>query len=233
MSTLFIEHIRLTVIIIVLFIFSILSQMLVGVLYKNMIRESYNMSSTKHKLLKICKLKFSNYYEMHSGVSNIPVFVDKFLQGICIGRFPVKNIYHLSGQLMLLSVFVAGCGACHGIATGDTLGEIVPYYVLAFGLLYLYFSFSAIIDIRGKKVILKTNLIDFLENNMSIRIRQSRVEQERLDQLEQEFLSDIEEENYENRKKYIFKRNEALSGDLTKQEEQELSQLLEEFEFIY
>jgi len=68
---------------------------------------------------------------------------------------------------------------------------------------------------------------------MSIRIRQSRVEQERLDQLEQEFLSDIEEENYENRKKYIFKRNEALSGDLTKQEEQELSQLLEEFEFIY
>ena len=165
MNTLLVEHLRLTILIIVLFIFSILSQLIVGFLYKNMIRESYNMSSTKHKLLKICKMKFSNYYEMHSGVSNIPVFVDKFLQGICIGRVPIKNIYHLSGQLMLLSVFVAGCGACHGIATGKTLGEIIPYYLLAFTLLYVYFSISAIIDIKGKKLILKTNLIDFLENN--------------------------------------------------------------------
>ena len=91
MNTLLVEHLRLTILIIVLFIFSILSQLIVGFLYKNMIRESYNMSSTKHKLLKICKLKFSNYYEMHSGVSNIPVFVDKFLQGICVGRFPIKS----------------------------------------------------------------------------------------------------------------------------------------------
>lgn len=230
MNTLLVEHLRLTILIIVLFIFSILSQVMVGFLYKNMIRESYNMSSTKHKLLKICKLKFSNYYEMHSGVSNIPVFVDKFLQGICIGRFPIKNIYHLSGQLMLLSIFVAGCGACRGIATGKMLGEIVPYYLLAFGLLYVYLSTSAIIDIKGKKLILKTNLIDFLENNMSVRIKQSKQEQERLDRLEQEFFLENENRKLEDEEGYIFIKNEA---DLTKQEEQELSRLLEEFQLLY
>ena len=230
MNTLLVEHLRLTILIIVLFIFSILSQLIVGFLYKNMIRESYNMSSTKHKLLKICKMKFSNYYEMHSGVSNIPVFVDKFLQGICIGRVPIKNIYHLSGQLMLLSVFVAGCGACHGIATGKMLGEIIPYYLLAFTLLYVYFSISAIIDIKGKKLILKTNLIDFLENNMSVRIKQSKQEQERLDRLEEEFFLEKEKEGLGDGTVYTDTDNIT---DLTRQEEQELTRLLEEFELIY
>lgn len=230
MNTLLVEHLRLTILIIVLFIFSILSQLIVGFLYKNMIRESYNMSSTKHKLLKICKMKFSNYYEMHSGVSNIPVFVDKFLQGICIGRVPIKNIYHLSGQLMLLSVFVAGCGACHGIATGKTLGEIIPYYLLAFTLLYVYFSISAIIDIKGKKLILKTNLIDFLENNMSVRIKQSKQEQERLDRLEEEFFLEKEKEGLGDGTVYT---DTDIITDLTRQEEQELTRLLEEFELIY
>jgi len=230
MNTIFVEHLRLTILIIVLFISSILSQIIVGFLYKNMIRESYNMSSTKHKLLKICKLKFSNYYEMHSGVSNIPVFVDKFLQGICIGRFPIKNIYHLSGQLMLLSIFVAGCGACRGIAAGKMLGEIVPYYLLAFGMLYVYFSISAIIDIRGKKLILKTNLIDFLENNMSVRIKQSKQEQERLDRLEQEYFLEKDDRKLENKEDYLLIDSET---DLTRQEEQELSRLLEEFQLLY
>ena len=167
---------------------------------------------------------------MHSGVSNIPVFVDKFLQGICVGRFPIKNIYHLSGQLMLLSVFVAGCGACHGIATGKTLGEIIPYYLLAFTLLYVYFSISAIIDIKGKKLILKTNLIDFLENNMSVRIKQSKQEQERLDRLEEEFFLEKEKEGLGDGTVYTDIDNIT---DLTRQEEQELTRLLEEFELIY
>jgi len=178
------------------------------------------MSSTKHKLLKICKLKFSNYYEMHSGVANIPIFVEKFIHGICIGKIPIKNLYHLSGQFMLLSVFVAGCGACRAIGRGDTLGEIVPYYVLAFALLYLYLSISAVIDIKGKRIILKTNLIDFLENNMSVRIRQTQKEQERLDALD--MLA------YQEMNKRHSKRE-----DLTKEEEKELSKLLSEFELLY
>lgn len=220
MNTLFVEHLQLTLLIIVLFIFSILSQMIVGFLYKNMIKESYNMSSTKHKLLKICKLKFSNYYEMHSGVANIPIFVEKFIHGICIGKIPIKNLYHLSGQFMLLSVFVAGCGACRAIGKGDTLGEIVPYYILAFALLYLYLSVSAVIDVKGKRIILKTNLIDFLENNMSVRIRQTQKEQERLDELE--LLA------------YTEKGRQSQRGaDLTKEEEIELSKLLSEFELLY
>lgn len=186
MKNIIMEHKMLAAIILVLFIFSLLCQIVIGFLYQNMIKGTYNMSSTENKLLKSCKLKFTNRYELHSGVSNIPVFVDKFIHSIKIGPIPIKNLYHFSGQLLLLAVFAAGTGACQAIAAEKTLGEILSYYLLVVLMLYLYFSAAALVDIKGKRMILKTNLIDYLENNMSVRIPQSKKEQERLDKLEAE-----------------------------------------------
>jgi len=179
------EHKTLAAVILVLFIFSLLCQIIVGFLYQNMIKETYNMSSTENKLLKACKLKFTNRYELHEGVANIPIFVDKFLHGIRLGPISVKALSHLSGQLLLLAVFALGTGACRAIATEKTIGEILFYYAASFFLLYVYFSVAAAVDVKGKRAELKTNLIDYLENNISVRIPQSKKEQERLNQLEE------------------------------------------------
>ena len=67
---------------------------------------------------------------------------------------------------MLFSVVFAGAGICKGILDGRMLGEILPYYIASFLGLYLYFSLSAMIDIKGKRRVLKTNLIDYLENHL-------------------------------------------------------------------
>lgn len=186
MEILFKEHRILAGAILVLFIFSLLCQIVVGFLYQNMIKETYNMSSTENKMLKKCKLKFTNRYELHEKVVNIPVFVDKFLYGIKWGPFSVRSVQHFGGQLLLLSVFVAGLGACRAIAAGAVIGEIFSYYLLVFIMLYGYFSVSAAVDLKGKREVLKTNLVDYLENNISVRIPQSKREQERLDRLERE-----------------------------------------------
>lgn len=184
MKSLFTEHKILAGVILLLFIFSLLCQIITGFLYQNMIKETYNMSSTKNKTLKTCKLKFINRYELHEKVVNIPVFVDKFLRDIKFGPVPVRIMEHLSGQLLLFSVFITGAGACLAIAAGETIGEVLAYYLSAFVMLYAYFSISAAVDLKGKKEALKTNLIDYLENNISVRIPQSKKEQERLDKLE-------------------------------------------------
>ena len=91
-----------------LLVCSIFLMIMIGVLYQNLISETENMSSTGNKLLKQCKLKFANCYRMNSGVANISVFVDKFLNRLAVGRFSFRTLYHMSGQLMLLSVFFAG-----------------------------------------------------------------------------------------------------------------------------
>lgn len=186
MESFFTEHKILVGAILVLFIFSLLCQIIIGFLYQNMIKETYNMSSTENKMLKACKLKFTNRYELHEKVANIPVFVDKFIHGIRLGALPVKSLHHLGGQLLLLCVFLAGAGACRAIITEKTIGEILAFYILSFVMLYAYFAISAAVDIKGKKEVLKTNLIDYLENNISVRIPQSKKEQERLDELETE-----------------------------------------------
>jgi hypothetical protein len=78
--------------------------------------------------------------------------------------------------------------------------------------LYAYFSISSLVDIKGKKEVLKTNIIDYLENHMVSRLKVlpkeriakeimdapmmenevpkfGRKERQELEQLLQEFLS--------------------------------------------
>ena len=98
------------------------------------------------------------------------MFVDKFMGKIQIGRISVDGLAHLSGQLMLLAVLSAGLGACAAIIDGKTVGEILPFYLMSFLGLYLYFSISGLVDLEGKKELLKISLTDFLENHMAPRL---------------------------------------------------------------
>ena len=184
MKVFFMEHKMLVGSVLLLFVFSLLCQIIIGFLYQNMIKGTYNMSSTKNKMLKKCKLKFTNRYELHEKVVNIPIFVDKFIHSIKFGPFSARGLQHFSGQILLLSIFIAGVGACRAIIEEETIGELLAYYVLVFAMLYAYFAVSGAVDLKGKKEILKTNLVDYLENNISVRIPQSKKEQERLDMLE-------------------------------------------------
>ena len=149
---------------------SIFLRITLGILYQNMIKESDNMAITDNKMLKQCKLKFANCYQLSNGVANIPVFVDKFLNRMKWGPFTFETLYHLSGQAMLLSVVSAGVGICRSIMAGRTLGDILPFYIVSFFGLYLYFSISTVVDLKKKKRILRVNLVDYLETHLSPRI---------------------------------------------------------------
>lgn len=138
------------------------------------------MASTRNRLLKQCKTKFASCYEMSNGVANIPIFVDKFLNRMALGRLSFDTLYHMSGQLMLLSVVCSGVGVCKSILDGRTLGDVLPFYIVSFFGLYAYFSISTVVDIQGKKRVLKVNLVDYLENHLSPRIDITRQDIEML-----------------------------------------------------
>lgn len=163
-----------------LFAASIFLRILIGLLYQNMIRESDNMAATENRMLKQCKLKFANCYQMSNGVANIPVFVDKFLNRMALGPFTFETLYHFSGQAMLLSVAAAGVGIYRSIVAGRTLADILPFYIASFFGLYLYFSISTVVDVKKKKRVLKVNLVDYLENHLSPRIDVTRQDIEML-----------------------------------------------------
>ncbi len=159
---------------------SILLRVFLGLLYRNMIKETDNMASTKNRLLKQCKTKFASCYQLGNGVANIPIFVDKFLNRMTLGRMSFETLYHMSGQLMLLSVVFSGIGVCKSIIGGRTVGDVLPFYIVSFFGLYIYFSVSTVVDVRGKKRVLKINLVDYLENHLSPRIEVTRQDMEML-----------------------------------------------------
>lgn len=180
MFTIFKEEKVITAGILVFLCLSVLVRLMLAWMYHTMIRETDNMATTGNRLLKQCKVKFANCYQLNGGVSNIPVFVDKFLNRLSFGHLSFDAWYHLSGQCMLFSVIFAGVGICKGILDGRMLGEILHFYIASFLGLYLYFSLSALVDIKGKRRVLKTNLIDYLENHLSGRIPVTEQDYERL-----------------------------------------------------
>ena len=170
----------LTALMLSFLVLSIFIRIFLGLLYQKMIREADNMAATNNKMLKQCKLKFANCYQLSNGVANIPIFVDKFLNRLSFGHLSFSMMYHLSGQTMLLSVVFSGVGICKSIVRGRTLGDILPFYIVSFLGLYLYFSVSTVVDIKGRKRVLKVNLVDYLENHLSPRIDVTRQDIEML-----------------------------------------------------
>lgn len=206
----------LTGIVVSLLLLSVLCQIMIGILYQNMIKETDNMAATENKLLKQCKLKFANCYQLHSGVTNIPVFVEKFINRVRFGGMTLSSIGHAAGQLMLLSVFVAGIGVCKGIIEGSSIGSLLPYYIVSLFGLYVYFSVSSLVDVEGKKNILKINIIDYLENNMlgHLQLAHENVKME---------IPEEQQEEVKHEKAFV--KNNIFS----KSEEEELEELLKEF----
>ena len=92
------------------------------------------------------------------------------------GIFPLSLLKHLSGQLTLLSVLVAGIGACVSIIHNENFLSIAPFYVISFLGLYCYFALSSLVDISGKINILRINLVDYLENHLANRLEQTELD---------------------------------------------------------
>lgn len=154
----------------VLMSIGVIYQISIGVMYVRMIKASESMTSGNNKLLKQCKDKFIQAYNLNGGVNNIPVFVDKYINRIHIMGMSINFVKHLSGQLMLAGVFAAGLGVCKGIIDGTRFMDLIPFYIVSLFGIYLFVSISSIVDMQGRKQALKTNLVDYLENHVARRL---------------------------------------------------------------
>lgn len=168
------------VIALVLMAIGILYQVAIGVIYQHLIQSADTLSGAESKLLNQCKERFVNCYKLNGGVANIPVFVDKFINRIKVMGMSLNFMKHLSGQLMLAGVFVAGFGVCMGIVEGRKFVELLPFYIISLFGIYLYLSVMSIVDMPNRRKMLKTNLTDYLENTVAQRLEHGMMEKEKL-----------------------------------------------------
>lgn len=220
MAALLFQHRNFMIGILTLLFCSIICQIVMGVIYHRLIWETEHMSTTTNKSLQQLKLKFSSCRKMNDKVANVSVFVDKYLSQIKFGDISLSMLKHLSGQLMLLSVLVAGVGACLGIIHNESFFSIAPYYVVSFLGLYSYFAAVSLIDIPGKVNILRINLVDYLENHMANRLEQTELDMQLIQSNQKETANETtHNDTVTNKNSPIF------SGE----EMEELESLLQEF----
>lgn len=220
MAALLFQHKYFMAGILALLFCSIICQIVMGVIYHRLIWETEHMSTTTNKSLQQLKIKFSGCCKMNDRVSNVSVFVDKYLSRIKVGSISLSIIKHLSGQFMLLSVLVAGIGACLGIIHDENFFAIAPYYLISFLGLYSYFAIASLIDVPGKINILRINLVDYLENHMSNRLEQTALDMQLIQP--EKAAPDNEQHTEQNINK---KSSPIFSGP----EMEELELLLQEF----
>lgn len=164
----------------VLMAISILYQVAIGIIYQRMIQATDTLSGVENKLLQQCKERFVNSYKLNGGVANISVFVDKFINRIRVCGMSMSFMKHLSGQLMIAGVFVAGFGVCKGIVEGRGFVELLPFYIISLLGIYLYLSIVSIVDMPNRRGMLKTNITDYLEKTVAQRLEHGIVEKEKL-----------------------------------------------------
>ena len=192
--TIILQHKIIMSVVLILFILAIVVQIALSRYYLVLILETENMATTNVALLCQCKRKFTNSYRMNNGVLNVAVFVERYLNKVRMGKIKVTTWKHISGQMILLSVFTAGLGACLGIIQGSTLGEILPFYIVSMFGLYFYFAISGAVDINEKKEILKTNLVDYLENHMGNKLEDLEDSIHKLETVETQISRDARKE---------------------------------------
>lgn len=221
------QHPEFMIPILILLSFSIICQISMGVLCHKLIRETENMSATNNKSLQQLKLKFSSCCQLHEGISNISIFVDKYMNKLKVHGFSVSTLKHLSGQLVLLSILISGIGACKGIIDGESIIYIIPYYIISFLGLYCYFAISSLVDISGKVQMLRTNLIDYLENHLVNRIEQTNLD---MKLVMGENAAQTREKERDAKPAAVDRQSpEPEENTLTHKEAQELESLLKEF----
>ncbi len=199
---------------IILMLLGVLFQVSIGIIYQRLIQATDTVLGADSNLLKQCRLKFIQSYQLNGGVSNISVFVDKFLNRLRFGGMSISFIQQLSKQLVMGGVLVAGFGVCKGIVDGTRLSSLLPFYIIVLFGMYLFFSISSIVDATGRRKVLKVNLTDYLENHIAERLNRGMEIKERLQEEE---------------KKSASPETKSKMGGFSKEDALELEELLRSF----
>lgn len=136
-------------------------QIIIAYYLLHLVRESEQLEEGNTKIIRQW---IEDYIQNEKEVTNIPIFVERNIHKFKIGKFTLMQMKHISGQLLLFAIFIAGIGVCKEIMKGKTLGQILPFYIVCLFGLYIYFLISGFIDLEEKNKYIQRNIIGFLEN---------------------------------------------------------------------
>lgn len=188
--------------------FGALLKLILNIVYSRLIKASDNMGTARNKLTQKIKLKFESCYKLNIGVNNVDIFVDKHVYRHKFCGLYLSTWENLCGQVLMLCLLVGSTSAIFGLIYECGKQQILRTFSVGIIISGLLIIFDGIINIPGKKFLIRINMIDYLENKYKVRIEHPEV----FEQLE----SEAEELNNEPHK--LTHAEKVYQKELKKQE---------------
>ena len=188
-----------------------LLKIMVSRTYKRLIKASDNMGSTKHKLMKLMKMKFEACYKLKIGVNNVDSFVDKYVYKHKICGIHLYTWENIGGQLLILCLLTGTVGSVLGLVYNCGKNDILITFFSGVFTSSLLIVVESFINLGAKKSILKANITDYLENFLKVRLEQENFTPEVLEEYRQEYFSNTMKGDSKKDKKKEAKKEEKTS----------------------
>ncbi|MDO5520558.1 MAG: hypothetical protein Q4G58_08715 [bacterium] len=177
-----------TYIVLGIFAAGFLMKCLISLKYRTLIRASKRMGTSKNKLMRVLRLKFETCYKIKLGVNNVDTFVDKYVYRHRLCGIKLYTWETISGEFVILCSLVASIFALLGVFYDCGRNQILS--TLAVGILSsaVLIAVDFVINLRMKRLVLRTNIKDYLENFLKARLESDEFSAELLDQYKKEYF---------------------------------------------
>lgn len=155
----------------------ILGKVMLAIAYSKLIKASDQMSNSEHKLMKLMRLKFETCYKLKIGVHNIDTFIDKYIYKYRFCGILLHTWENISGVLAAMCMLTGTVGGI--LAAIYQLDRNVILFHLFTGIFTgaLLIILDNILNLNTKRKVIRTNIRDYLENFLKIRLEKELGEQ--------------------------------------------------------
>lgn len=170
----------------------VLIKIILQLVYGRLAKASYNMGASKNLLTRNMKKKFETCYKLKIGVNNVDIFVDKYLFTHKFCGILLSTWENVCGQLLLSCVLIGSISTILGIINECGRNAILNTFAAGIVSSGLLIFFEGLLNISGKKEIIRLNMKDYLENFLKVRLEQGELQPELIEQYKKD-LKAIEE----------------------------------------
>ena len=166
-------------------VLGLLADLLCSMVYRKLLKASFDMPNSENKLMKLIRLRFETCYQLKLKVNNVDSFVDKYVNRHKFLGILLCTWERICGQMIAVCMTIAIVGSF--LAYYFNCGQQAFLYTLGMGIIMVTVLIAAqiILDISKKKQLLYCNIKEYLENYLKAK-------------LENELLSPEEMEAYRN-----------------------------------
>jgi hypothetical protein len=166
----------------------IILKLVLNIVYTRLMRASDNMGTSNNELTLKMKKKFEACYKLKIGVNNVDIFVDKYVYRHRFCGILLSTWENIGGQVLMLCLLLGSISAVLGLIYECGKQAILSTFsvgILTSGLLIFL---EGMMNLTGKKELIRLNMKDYLENFFKVRLEQELFHPELMEQYKKDYL---------------------------------------------